>query len=521
MTDSKDGVTRRDLLKGAATATAAGLAGRVASGAEGRRQQEGRPMAKGRAKKDTDRPNLLFVFADQLGYTRCGYAGDGKARTPNIDRFASRGVNFRNAVSNMPVCCAYRATLMTGKYATSTGMVINELRLQPTHECFGHVLTRGGYQTGYVGKWHLYANELGNHYDPKNSYTPPGPYRLGFDGYWASYGFHHRYHDAYYHTNSPEKISYGEGAYEPDAQTDLTISFLRKAARSDRPFAAFLSYGTPHDPWGRNNVPPKSYGALQGVELPNPPNYKPTNDRYADGWGRLNPRQRKQLPAWRRVYYAMTANLDWNFGRLLAALDEAGLSENTLVIFTSDHGEMFGAQGRRAKNIFYEEAARIPFLVRWPKKLPAGSVSDACISSVDFMPTILSLMDLPVPRAVEGMDLSHCAMGRKGAEPDAAFLQNTGACAAWENGHEWRALRDKRYTYATYRVDRSELLFDNVADPYQRKNLAAEGPHKGTMERFRKMLAAKMESLNDTFEQCTWYRDHWTKDRIILRTARG
>ena len=522
MVDSKGGVTRRDLLKGAAGATAAaGLAGPLASCAEGRRQQEDRPMAQAKARKGTDRPNLLFVFADQLGYTRCGYAGDRKAITPNIDTFASRGVNFRNAVASMPVCCAYRATLMTGKYTTSTGMVINELRLQPTHECFGHVLTRGGYQTGYIGKWHLYANELGNHYDPKNSYTPPGPHRLGFDGYWAGYGFHHNYYNAYYHTDSPKKVSYGEGVYEPDGQTDLAIGFLRRAAKSDKPFAAFLSYGTPHDPWGRNNVPPKYYGMFQGVDLPDPPNYKPTNDKYADGWGRLGPGQRKQLSAWRRGYYAMTANLDWNFGRLLGALEEAGLAENTIVVFSSDHGEMFGAHGRRAKNIFYEEAARIPFLLRWPKGIPAGTVSDACISNADFMPTILSLMRLPVPEAVEGMDLSGIAMGRKGPEPDAAFLQNTGACAAWQNGHEWRAMRDKRYTYARYRADGAELLFDNVADPYQTKDLAAEAAHKATLDRFREMLAAKMKSINDTFEQCTWYRDNWTKDRIIIRTARG
>jgi len=467
-------------------------------------------------------PNLLFLFADQLGYTRCGYAGDKKARTPNIDKLASQGVNFHNAVSNMPVCSAYRASLFTGKYTTSTGMVINELRMRTDHECFGHVLTRGGYQTGYIGKWHLYANELGNHHDPRNSFVPPGLNRLGFDGYWAAYNFHHTYYNAYYHTDSPEKISYGENVYEPDAQTDMMIDFLGRAAKSDRPFAAFLSYGTPHDPWSPSNVPDEYREMFESVSLPNPPNYKDQNDKHADGWGRLRPQQRKDLEKWRRNYYAMTANLDWNIGRLLDAVEKAGLAENTIVIFTSDHGEMFGAQGRRAKNIFYEEAARIPFLVRWPAKIPAGSKSDACLSTVDMMPTIVSLMGLKVPKDAEGMDLSRCALGRKGPEPQAAFLQNTGACAAWQNGHEWRALRDKQYTYATYRVDKSELLFDNKSDPYQMTNLAADPKHAATLNRFRKILAARMESLNDTFEQCTWYRDNWTDgNRNIIRGAKG
>ncbi|MCP4641292.1 MAG: sulfatase-like hydrolase/transferase, partial [bacterium] len=230
---------------------------------------------------------------------------------------------------------------------------------------------------------------------------------------------------------------------------------------------------------------------------------------------------RKDLPEWRGNYYAMTANLDWNFGRLMDALDAAGIADNTLVVLTSDHGEMFGAHGRRAKNIFYEEACRIPFLMRMPGRIPAGNAADACLGTVDIMPTTLGLLGLSVPEAVEGMDLSRSACGEAGPEPDAALLQNTGACAAWTDGHEWRALRDKRYTYAIYRRDRSERLFDNVSDPLQMTNLAESPDHAPVMERFRAMLADRMAGLNDTFEACTWYRDHWIEDRIILRGAKG
>ena len=115
-----------------------------------------------------------------------------------------------------------------------------------------------------------------------------------------------------------------------------------------------------------------------------------------------------------KAYYAMTANLDVNFGRLIAALEAKGLAENTIVLFTSDHGECFGAHGRMAKNIFYEEAAHVPFLVRQPKAIPAGSASDACLNTVDIMPTLLSMMDLQIPADVEGMDVSHCAAGKPG-----------------------------------------------------------------------------------------------------------
>ncbi len=154
-----------------------------------------------------------------------------------------------------------------------------------------------------------------------------------------------------------------------------------------------------------------------------------------------------------RNYYAMTANLDGNIGRILQAVDQAGLADETLIVFTCDHGEMFGGHGRMKKNIFYEEAARIPFLMRWPGRIPAGLVSDACLNTPDIMPTLLGLAGLSsrIPESVEGMDLSHLAMGRSGPEPEAAFLMNTGACAAWQDGHEWRALRDQRFTYAVFR----------------------------------------------------------------------
>jgi arylsulfatase A-like enzyme len=464
------------------------------------------------------KPNMVLVLADQLRRQSCGFAGDTNARTPHLDTFAKEGVIFRNAVSGHPVCAPFRASLFTGKYTTSTGMVINELRMNPNHECLAHVLTRHGYDTAYIGKWHLWANELGNHYNPKNSFTPPGPYRLGFDGFWASFNFHHEYYKGYYHTDSPEKILIQ--GYEPDVQTDLAIEQIKRLSHAGKPFALVLSLGTPHDPWNRENVPAQYYemfgddGAKPRFALP--PNYKSENDPYSDAWSRFKtPAERQAILRWMRVYYAMTANLDWNFGRLLRAIDQAGIRSNTIVMFTSDHGEMMGAQGRRAKNIFYEEAVRVPFLIRWPGGIPAGLTTDACLNTPDIMPTLLGLAGLPIPAKVEGVDLSHCARGLPGSEPEAAFMQNTGACAIWEDGYEWRALHGKRYTYAVYRKDRKELLFDNFSDPYQLRNLADIPGQRETLDHFRALMKTKMRELGDTFEASSWYRDHWIEDRII------
>jgi hypothetical protein len=189
-------------------------------------------------------------------------------------------------------------------------------------------------------------------------------------------------------------------------------------------------------------------------------------------------------------------------------------------VFTSDHGECFGAHGRMKKNTFYEEAARVPLLMHWPNGGLTGRACDACITNVDLMPTLLGLTDQPVPPEVEGCDLSQVAAGAAGPEPPFAFLQNTGACAAWEDGHEWRAVRTKQYTYAMYKVDGTELLFDNLADPYQLHNLAADPAMSAVRDSLRNAMQTKMATLNDTFEVSSYYKEHWVdKNRCIIQTA--
>jgi arylsulfatase A-like enzyme len=467
--------------------------------------------------KNVERPNLVYVFADQLRYQSCGYAGDSKARTPNIDHLAAQGVNFVNAVSVSPTCAPYRASLFTGKYTSSTGMVINEIRMRPDPDAIGHVLKANGYRTGYMGKWHLYGTK--NYPADEYQFVPPGPHRLGFD-YWGAHNFNHNYYKAYYYRDDPKQIMVD--GYEPDEQTNMAIEYMRQARDAKQPFALFLSYGTPHDPWNWDNCPEEYNKLFRDVDFPDPPNYRDGSAEYwnprmtADWWIK---EYKHRFPLHRKVYYAMTANLDWNMGRLVSAMDEMGLSESTILVFTSDHGEMSGAHGRIAKGIFYEEAARVPFLMRCPGWIPAGHVSDVCLNTPDIMPTLLSMMGLPIPICVEGQDLHYAAFGQPGLEPDAAFLQGMGHTYQWLDGFEWRALRDKRYTYAVMRQDGTEYLFDNQRDPYQMRNLVEEKTYAEVLDSFRDNLAKRMTSLNDTFESCTWYRDHWTEDNVILRSA--
>ena len=468
------------------------------------------------------KPNIIFVFADQLRYQSCGFGGDNNAITPNLDKFADNGINLTQAVSSMPVCSAFRASLLTGKYTTSTGMVINELRMNTNHKSIAHCLTEAGYNTGYIGKWHLYSNQLGNHEDVNNSHIPVGADRLGFDGYWAAYNFHHTYYGTYYHLNSKKKIFHKKNTYEPDAQTDMAIKYINNYKDNKNPFYLTLSYGTPHDPWEKNNVPKIYYDMFKNKTLGPSKNYSNSLDPYGDNWSNEH-KTKKKIAEWMRVYYAMTTNLDWNFGRLISSIEDAGIIDNTIIIFTSDHGEMFGAHGRMKKNIFYEESIRVPFLLQWRDKLSSGLKLDTLLSTVDIMPTILGLVDVEIPKEVEGTDLSLVLKGERFEEPLFAFLMNTGACAIWEDGHEWRAIRDKKYTYAVYRgskdLPRKELFFNNINDPFQLNNLIDNSKYLTQINRFRNFLSDKMNQLNDEFPASSWYLKNWIQNRNIKRTA--
>ena len=269
-------------------------------------------------------------------------------------------------------------------------------------------------------------------------------------------------------------------------------------------------------------MPDNFYERFREIQFDHPPNYSDDLDPYGDIWSNEY-KSREKLDEWMRVYYAMSSNLDWNFGKLIDAVESANISENTIIVFTSDHGEMFGAQGRMKKNIFYEESVRVPFLIQWKNNLPSGYISDTLLSTVDIMPTLLGLAGVRIPTEVEGLDLSESLRGEKNLEPDFAFLMNTGACAIWGNGHEWRAIRTKEYTYAVFRgsnnLPRKELFFDNINDPYQMVNIVDYKKYHEIINKYRKYLSKKMDSLKDTFPESTWYLENWIYDRKIESSA--
>jgi arylsulfatase A-like enzyme len=469
----------------------------------------------------SSKPNLVFFLVDQLRLQSCGYGGDRLAKTPNIDWLAHNGMSFINAVSSDPVCGPYRASLMTGKYPSTTGMVINEMRANPNHTCLGHVLTRSGYETAYIGKWHLWSNQTEGENLPENGLVPRGPARLGFDGYWAAYNFNFDYFQPNYFLGNGERII-GD-AYETEFTMKLGLDWL---AHRDikKPFALFLSFGPPHDPWEWSNVPEHLARQFSSIEFPLPATYRDGSAEYWEpsmdsAWWLST--VKPNLQKWQAVYAAMVASIDEVCGTLLARLQQDNLLKDTLFVFTSDHGEMFGAHGRMAKNIFYEESVRVPFLLHWPGRIPAGSECSECLGTPDIMPTLLGALGLAVPDEAEDMDLSAHLFGGPGPAKNDILLQGMGHTWMWLDGFEWRGLRTKRHTYAIQRIDGSEFFFDNLADPLQQRNLAYEEAHRRAKEAARERMLAKMTELYDEFQECTWYGEHWTENRIVLRGAKG
>jgi arylsulfatase A-like enzyme len=435
--------------------------------------------------KPKSKPNIVFILADQWRASATGYAGDPNVRTPNLDMLAKESFNFRNTVSVCPVCTPYRASLITGRYPTSTGMFLNDVHLPPTELCIGDALESAGYQTAYIGKWHLDGH--GRH-----TYIPEER-RRGFD-YWKVAECDHNYnHSHYYAGNSDEKL-YWDG-YDVFAQTKDAQQYLASNSKTEEPFALFISYGTPHFP---HHTAPEDYKSKyppENIQLPVnvPDSIKEVAALEAQG------------------YYAHCEALDKSIGELLTTLDELGLRENTILVFTSDHGEMLGSHGVRpkAKQVPFSESAGVPFLLRYPDVLgDKGKIIEMPITTPDIFPTLFGLAGLDIPEPVEGDNLTSVIVNGKEKKDHAVLYMQL---APWDGGvyrKEYRAVRTDRYTYVRS-LDGPWMLFDDVNDPFQMDNLVAKPDYANLVEDLDNRLQQLLQKIGDEFRPAQYYIDEW------------
>lgn len=442
------------------------------------------------------RPNILLILPDQMRASAMGCAGNPDVQTPHINRMAAEGMLFNRTYANVPVCCPARSILLTGTYPHVNGMVANDLRLREEQVTIAELLRDAGYRTGFVGKWHL----DGGPRDP--GFIPPGPRRQGFD-FWAAYECHHLHFSPIYFRDTPDEILIAK--FEPEASCDFAIEFLRSQPK-DQPFFLTVQMGPPHDPYGA----PEEYMKKYNPEtLTMPANWQPGSELPKGGPGGIPPRLRRPgMPARPYVpvggreevgaYYAAITALDDQVGRLLAALKETGADENTIILFTSDHGDMLGSHGLRRKRKPHDESARVPGIIRWPARVPKGKSVNTLFSHVDMAPTLLALAGLDVPKTMQGADLSRVALGQTTDGPDAVLLQIFVPFNPDGISKPWRGIVTAGHTYARYE-DTPWVLFDDANDPAQLKNLIGNESQNALQSAMDEKLTALMKKHGDAW----------------------
>jgi arylsulfatase A-like enzyme len=378
-----------------------------------------------------------------------------------------------------------RASLLTGQRPLTHGVFVNDVPLNPEAATIGKVLRTAGYDTGYVGKWHVDGHG--------RLEFIPRERRQGFD-YWKVLECTHDYNHSAYYADDPER-RYWEG-YDAIAQTRDAQQYLRDHAQSQKPFFLVLAWGPPHDPYF---TAPEKYRAMYDAEkLTSRPNVPEAGRATA----------RKTLAG----YYAHCTALDECFGELRRTLEEAGLADNTLLVFAADHGDMLGSQGAYKKQQPYDESIRVPLLLRWPKGLGVKARQlDAPINSEDLMPTLLGLCGVPIPKSVEGLDYSGYIRGGKNPGDGATVILCPVVFGEWVRrlgGREFRGVRTTRYTYVRD-LNGPWLLYDNQTDPYQTNNLANRPKNSKLQAKLEATLARKLKERHDDFLPGDAYTQQW------------
>lgn len=418
------------------------------------------------------RPNILFLMPDQHRYHAVGCLGNPDVKTPHLDRLAAEGVILDHVFANTPVCCPARSVLLTGQYCHRNGMVANDLRLREGSVSLAQTLGGAGYRTGFVGKWHL----DGGPREP--GFVPSGARRQGFE-FWAAHQCSHRHFDNHYFRDTDQPIKLGK--FEAEGWADLAVEFLGQTKTDARPFYLTVQWGPPHDPY---KAPAHYTEAYTPEKLTMRANYEA--------------KQRVPAPKDIAEYYGMVTALDDQVGRIMAKLDELGLRENTIVLYSSDHGDMLGSQGERLKRKPWEESIRVPGILRWPGKVQPKSRSDVFFTHVDFAPTLLGMAGIAVPAAMQGRDLSGPIVTRKGRGPDSAFFQIFGPFAGDGTARGWRGVRTATHMYARYE-DRPWVLYDLVKDPFQQTNLAGQPEAAAVQAKLEARLRRWMKETGDSW----------------------
>jgi arylsulfatase A-like enzyme len=425
------------------------------------------------------RPNVIVFFTDQQRWDCSSLHGNPLDLMPNFDRLATRGTHVFNSYTCQPVCGPARACLQTGMYATQTGSINNYIPLKQDAKTLAHYFREGGYRTGYIGKWHLAGQE-----------PVTAPRRGGYE-YWLgsdilefssdSYNF-----CVYDNDNKPVKFP----GYRIDAQADAMIRYID--ANQSHPFFLFSSFIEPHFQNHLDDYPP-------------PDGYR---ERYAERWtppdlAALGGSTHQHLGG----YWGMVKRLDEALGRIYDALKSLGILENTIILFTSDHGCHFKTRNSEYKRSCHDSSIRVPTMLHGGPFSGGGHLREM-VSLVDLPPTLLDGAGLPVPPQMSGRSILPLTRGQRGGWPEEVLVQISESQTA-------RAVRTQRWKYSVstppdiaergvwFNADegseiyRDECLYDTEFDPYELTNLIASEAHEPVIQVMRQRLLKRMVAIGE------------------------
>ena len=442
------------------------------------------------ARTTAKRPNILFLIADEMRADCLGIAGHPMVKTPNLDKLAREGVRFTRAYAAAPVCSPDRATLFTGRYSHSHGVVMNDLPFNPGEVVLPALLRRHEYVTGISGKLHLRKRPDWFDYERITAGGSGKEYREFLRK--EKPRFKGRSNTAAIpetligRPRTPLRIGTSvlpERLYEEAWVADRAIDFLRSRSSDGKPWFLFVSMLKPHSAF----VIPEPYATMYKPEdVLLPKTFQPGIPRPAAmGNARHFISDPEILRAVSSHYYGSVTLVDRHMGRVMAELDRLGMDENTIVLFTADHGNMLGERNRMFKGVMYESSVRVPQILRFPGRLKAGMVSDVVHDHTDIMPTLLDLAGVEIPGGVQGESLVPILRGRESAGRKAAFsLFKDGMVVQGD----WKLIDPSRSVMRRAQLASPPELYNLAKDPDEQNNLHGQPNVADAQRRLEKAI---------------------------------
>ena len=441
----------------------------------------------------TRRPNLLFIMVDEMRWDAMGSEHHPVVSTPNLDRLAREGTRFANAYSVAPVCCPARASVFSGRYAHVHGVTCNEVAAHNGEIFLPSILRHYGYHTAISGKLHYRPMRFDYGFDQFWSFTQEGPTpELGYQAFLKQkHGSPAKWPIVPGTCPWPDDplgrdvglFRYPEEDFETDWITSRSLDYLRTRKDNPQPWFLFTSYLKPHSP----SVEPKPYfGRYDPREIPIPhlpPNIKAVRAALKGRDRRHFVADERMLRVMSAIYYGSIAHVDRHVGQILAELERLGMADNTIVLFTADHGNMLGDRGRMFKDLMYEGSSHVPLIWRGVKGAPEnrGRVVPGIVENTDLMPAILESAGVPAPRGVQGRGFLELMRGGGHDWKDRCYAQ---LGTAMVRTPQWK------FIDLSKNLSRGFELYDMREDPKEERNLAAEPKHRDLMEDFKRQLTA-------------------------------